>query len=97
MYGSIAKGSEHAGSDIDLMVVGELASNTQLLTALQAAQTQLARVINPTLYTQAEFTQRVSEGRSFIMRVLEQPKIFVKGADHDIARLTTTSQPGTDR
>lgn len=97
VYGSMAKGSEHAGSDIDLMVVGELASNTQLLTALQSAQTQLGRVINPTLYNQAEFAQRVSEGRSFIMRVLEQPKIFVKGADHDIARLTAISQPGTDR
>lgn len=91
VYGSMAKGNEHAGSDIDLMVVGELTSNTQLLAALQAAQSQLGRVINPSLYTQAEFTQRISEGRSFIMRVLEQPKIFVKGAEHDIARLTAIS------
>jgi predicted nucleotidyltransferase len=97
VYGSIAKGSEHAGSDIDLMVVGELASNTQLLTALQSAQTQLGRVINPTLYSHDEFKQRVSEGRSFIMRVLEQPKIFVKGVEHDIARLSAISQPGTDK
>ncbi|AZP11929.1 nucleotidyltransferase domain-containing protein [Undibacterium parvum] len=97
VYGSIAKGSEHAGSDIDLMVVGELASNAQLLTALQSAQTQLGRVINPTLYSHDEFKQRVSEGRSFIMRVLEQPKIFVKGVEHDIARISAISQPGTDK
>ncbi|MCX7220834.1 MAG: ArsR family transcriptional regulator, partial [Burkholderiales bacterium] len=80
-----------------LMVVGELASNAQLLTALQSAQTQLGRVINPTLYSHDEFKQRVSEGRSFIMRVLEQPKIFVKGVEHDIARLSAISQPGTDK
>lgn len=97
VYGSLAKGSEHAGSDIDLMVVGALASNTQLLTALQSAQTQLGRVINPTLYTQDEFAKRVSEGRSFIMRVLEQPKIFVKGVEHDISRLNAISQAGTNR
>ncbi|MDY7539805.1 nucleotidyltransferase domain-containing protein [Undibacterium sp. 5I1] len=97
VYGSIAKGSEHAGSDIDLMVIGDLSSNTQLLTALLPAQTQLGRVINPTLYTQAEFTQRVSEGRSFIMRVLEQPKIFVKGAEYDIARLTAVRQSSKNR
>ncbi|MDO8651234.1 MAG: transcriptional regulator [Undibacterium sp.] len=85
VYGSLTKSSEHAGSDINLMMVGALASNTQLLTALQAAQSQLGRVINPTLYTQGEFTQRVSKDISFILRVLEQPIIFVKGADHDIA------------
>lgn len=86
----MAKSSEHAGSDIDLMAVGELASNTRILAALQAAQSQLGRV-NPSLYTQAEFAQRISEGRSFIMRGLEQSKIFVKGTEHDIARLSTIS------
>ncbi|MGL6040922.1 MAG: nucleotidyltransferase domain-containing protein, partial [Deefgea sp.] len=38
VYGSVAKGNEHAASDIDLMVVGELVSHSQLLAALLPAQ-----------------------------------------------------------
>lgn len=43
VYGSLAKGTEHAGSDVDLMVIGTLASNAQLLEALLPAQAQRVR------------------------------------------------------
>jgi predicted nucleotidyltransferase len=97
VYGSLAKGSEHAGSDVDLMVIGSVPSNAQLLEVLLPAQAQLGRVINPTLYTPDEFAQRVREGKSFIMRVLEQPKIFIKGEMDDITRLARAGEPGPDR
>jgi predicted nucleotidyltransferase len=87
VYGSLAKGSERADSDIDLMVISEVSSNGALLEALAPASAQLGRTINPTLYTPEEFAQRVTDGKSFILRVLEQPKIFVKGAEHDVTRL----------
>jgi predicted nucleotidyltransferase len=87
VYGSIAKGSEHSGSDIDLMVIGKSISNAELLAALAPAERALGRTVNPTLYSVEEFAQRVKEQKSFIMRVLEQPKIFVKGLPHDLARL----------
>lgn len=94
VYGSLAKGTEHAGSDVDLMVIGALPSNAGLLEALMPAQAQLGRAVNPTLYTPDEFAQRVRDGRSFILRVLEQPKIFVKGGEHDISRLGGAGQSG---
>ncbi len=94
VYGSLAKGTEHAGSDVDLMVIGALPSNAELLEALMPAQAQLGRAVNPTLYTPDEFAQRVRDGRSFILRVLEQPKIFVKGDEHDISRLGGAGQSG---
>ena len=97
IYGSLAKGAEHAGSDIDLMVIGTLPSNAQLLEALLPAQAQLGRVVNPTLYTPDEFAQRVRDGKSFIMRVLEQPKILVKGTKHDIFQIGGAGEPGPDR
>ncbi|MGS0743607.1 nucleotidyltransferase domain-containing protein [Glaciimonas sp. GG7] len=87
VYGSLAKGSEHADSDVDLMIIGRLPSNAELLELLLPVQTELGRVVNPTLYTPDEFAQRVHDGKSFIMRVLEQPKIFVKGTEHDIAQI----------
>jgi hypothetical protein len=86
IYGSIAKGTDHAGSDIDVMIIGTLLSNAQLLDALMPASEQLDRAINPTLYSPAEFAQRVNAGQSFISRVLEQPKIFVKGSEHDVSQ-----------
>lgn len=88
VYGSIAKGTERADSDVDLMVIGALPSNAQLLEALLPAQAQLGRVVNPTLYTPEEFIQRVRDGRSFIARVLEQPKIFVKGSEQMTQRVS---------
>ncbi|MGS0743368.1 nucleotidyltransferase domain-containing protein [Glaciimonas sp. GG7] len=87
IYGSMAKGTEHAGSDVDLMVIGAVSSNAELLEALFPAQVQLGRLVNPTFYSANEFAQRVRDSGSFIARVLEQPKIFVKGSEYDITRL----------
>lgn len=86
VYGSIARGDEHAGSDIDLLVIGNTVAHATLLDTLAPAGEQLGRMINPTLYTQEEFAQRVRDGKSFVMRVLAQPKIFVQGSDHDVSR-----------
>ena len=97
VYGSMAKGSEQAHSDIDLMVIGKEISNATLLEALQPLQQQLGRTVNPTLYTPAEFVQRVRDGKSFVVRVLEQPKIFVKGTEDELIRLTGTGESGAHR
>jgi predicted nucleotidyltransferase len=98
VYGSLAKGQEHAGSDIDLMVIGSLASNAELLASLASAEQVLGRSLHPTLYNANEFAQRVQEQKSFIMRVLEQPKIFVKGSEHDLVRLGQgTAESGQSR
>lgn len=97
IYGSLAKGTEHAGSDVDLMVIGSLPSNVQLLELLLPTHALMGRVVNPTLYTAAEFSQRVQVGKSFIVRVLEQPKVFVKGNEHDISRIGSAGEPGPDR
>ena len=87
IYGSIAEGTDHAGSDIDLMVIGSITSTAQVLEALAPAQVELCRTINPTLYSPEEFLQRVRESRSFILRVLAKPKLFVKGAEDDLDRI----------
>ena len=88
VYGSVAKGTEQAGSDIDLMVIGDIASNAALLDTLAPASIELGRPINPTLYTRKEFVQRVSDGKSFIERVLAQPKLFLVGSDDIITQLS---------
>jgi len=88
VYGSVADGTEHAGSDIDLMVIAPSLSNGELLSELAPAQAALGRTVNPTLYTPGEFVQRVRERRSFILRVLAKPKMFIKGAEHELTQIS---------
>jgi len=73
IYGSMAKQTDTARSDIDLMMVGDdlrLADVLELLVPLEA---ELGRKINPTCYTPAEYDRRRGEPDSFVNRVLAQP------------------------
>jgi predicted nucleotidyltransferase len=79
VYGSVAKRSEHAGSDVDVMIVSDALSFAEVMAALAAAQVRLSRVINPTIYTSAEFATRRAQPDSFVNRVLAQPYEVVAG------------------
>ena len=79
IYGSVAQGTEHAGSDVDLMLVGDDMSYSEVMELLAPAEKQLGRTINPTLYTVAEFTDRKNSHQPFITRVIEQPKLWLMG------------------
>jgi predicted nucleotidyltransferase len=79
IYGSIAKETETAKSDIDVMLVGEKLTLAKVLKLLLPLEPQLGRKINPTLYTPAEFKRRRTEGGSFVNRVLAQPILAVIG------------------
>ncbi|MCX7546226.1 nucleotidyltransferase domain-containing protein [Marinicella gelatinilytica] len=81
IYGSVAKGSEHAGSDIDLMVIAEDLSYTLLMETLADAEQQLGRPINPTIYSPNEFQKRIKNNQNFITRVLSQDILWIKGEE----------------
>lgn len=79
VYGSVAKGTEHAQSDIDLMLVAEDLSYTELMEALSVAEKQLGRFINPTTYNNQEMQKRIEQKQSFITRVLSHDVLWLKG------------------
>ncbi len=79
VYGSIAKGTAHAGSDIDLMLIGEGLHYSEVVALLLPVETQLGRTINPTLYSRAEWLAKRTEGNSFVLRVEAQEKIDILG------------------
>lgn len=72
VYGSIAKGNEHAGSDVDVMLVGDNLSYSETMQLLETAELQLQRTVNPTIYTPKEFAQRLAQGQGFLTTVMEQ-------------------------
>lgn len=84
IFGSVAKGSDTAASDIDVLVVGDDMAYADLFNALSAAEETLGRKINPTLYGTAEFGRKVRDDNHFVTRVLAQPKIFLIGTEDDL-------------
>ena len=85
IYGSVAKRSEHAASDIDLLVVSDAVTYGQLISALQPAESQLGRRINPTLYSPGDIRNRLSQGNTFLTRILDQPLIWLIGSKHELS------------
>lgn len=85
IYGSVAKQTDTAQSDIDLMLVGENLTLNEILTLLMPLETQLGRKINPSSYTPAEYARRLAEPDSFVNRVLAQPILPLIGKDSDRA------------
>lgn len=83
VYGSVAKGTDKAGSDIDLMIMSETLSFPEILEAI-GEDTGLGRAVNPSIYKRVEFEKKAAEEGGFLARVLEGPKLFLIGADHDI-------------
>lgn len=83
VFGSIASGTQQAGSDIDLMLIGEI--GLRALSGLMAEmRLTLGREINPHVLTVGDFVERRNRGEHFIVSVLESPKLFIKGAENDL-------------
>jgi predicted nucleotidyltransferase len=86
VYGSIAAGTERAGSDVDLMVLGS-ADFGDLARLLAAAQNTLRRDVNPTVLTPKDFARQLSSGDGFAKSVAKGARLWVKGGESDFAEL----------
>jgi uncharacterized protein len=86
IYGSVAKLAQRTGSDVDVMVVGEPAFG-EVVSSLGSAQEALARDINPTVYSPAEFRSKLKAGHHFLTAVIGAERLFLIGDDHELARL----------
>lgn len=84
IYGSVSKGSETKSSDIDLMLIGSDLSYGLVVEVLMPLEESLQRSINPTIYEMKDFLAKIENDNSFITRVMEQPKIMIKGNEDDI-------------
>ena len=83
VYGSIARGEEHATSDVDLMVIGKVGLG-DLSPPLRRTENRLGREVNVTCYSVDEFRKKVTEGDHFLRTVLKGSLHFVKGEPRDL-------------
>ncbi len=85
VYGSVARRTDTARSDLDLMVVSDTLSYPDVFRAVQSAERVLARPVNPTVLTLAEWRAKRARRGSFAARVAEGPRLFVIGSDDALA------------
>jgi predicted nucleotidyltransferase len=93
VYGSVAKGTDNAQSDIDLMVIGDDLSYSDLYAGLQKAEHVLRRPVNPTFLPFDDWWRKASTKDSVIAKIDAQPKIFIVGSQADLnkwAKKTST-------
>jgi predicted nucleotidyltransferase len=82
LYGSLARGTEGADSDIDLLLVSDELALEDLYRLFWPVEERLARSIHPTLYTTEEFQRRRDQGNAFVKKVLAGPHIVLKEDHH---------------
>ncbi len=83
IFGSTSRGGLDQISDIDVFVIGEV-TFTEVSKALHSIQTTLGRNISPVVYSDNEFSLKVSQRNHFIMNVLERPIIMLIGGEDDL-------------
>jgi predicted nucleotidyltransferase len=85
VFGSVAKGTHHAGSDIDLMVIGDDLNYADLYVSLQRAESKLYRPIKPLFLSLNDWRRKLAETESFVQKINGQPKILIIGSEREIA------------
>lgn len=84
VYGSVAKGTDTARSDIDLMVIGDELNYSDLYTAAQSAEDKLRRKVNPTFLSPKDWQRKASDSGSVVSKINASPKIFIIGSEQDL-------------
>ena len=83
VFGSIARGEEKAGSDVDLMVIGQLGLRG-LSRLLSGIEEKIGREVNPHVLREEEFRKRIRAKEHFVSSVMESPKIFIIGSQREL-------------
>jgi hypothetical protein len=69
VFGSMTKGTHHAGSDVDLMVIGDDLDYAGLYSSLQRAELKLHRPIKPLFMSTSDWQQERAEKDSFVQKI----------------------------
>lgn len=87
LFGSLAKGEYRGDSDVDVMVLGSIEGRAVSARVSRLADSAVGREINYVLYTSDEIQRRVRDRNHFVMRVIEEPKIFLVGDERELSRV----------
>jgi predicted nucleotidyltransferase len=88
IFGSMAAGTQTSESDIDICVVGDV-SLLEVVKALAKVKDNLGRELNPVVITTEKLKEKAVQQDRFVMRMLSEPKLFLKGDEDEFAKLVT--------
>ena len=86
VYGSVAKGTDTAQSDIDVMIISDGLTYSDVFPAIVEVEGRMGRKVNPSLFGEEELRRKHKEKNAFVTRTLEQPKIFLIGSNGDLPK-----------
>jgi predicted nucleotidyltransferase len=86
VFGSMASGKQHAGSDLDICVLGDV-ELFDLVKALGPVQEQLRIETNPVVMKSAKFRDQLKAHDRFVQRIFDEQKIFVIGDGDEFRKL----------
>lgn len=87
VFGSMASGKQHAKSDLDICVLGDV-ELLDVVMALAPVQESLRREINPVVMSAKQFANDLATHELFAERLVAEPKIFVIGDEYEFRKLT---------
>ncbi len=83
LYGPYGRGDEEVGSDIELMIIGDIDCD-MLDELLEGLERRLDLTINCIVYGPEEFDEKVKAGNRFLLDVLEDDFIMLIGRRDDL-------------
>lgn len=91
IYGSFAKSEESILSDIDLCLIVNIGNFNESIFIEKTSdlERKVTREINYIHYSEEEFYKREREKDSFILSILDDQKIMLKGEESELQRFTS--------
>jgi DNA-binding transcriptional ArsR family regulator len=93
VFGSVAKGIEHADSDLDLFVIGT-AGYSLVSERVHAAEGRLGRKVQTLYFDTNSPADRVSLRKSSMQAMLSGPRLFVIGNESQLQRYLSDEGKG---
>lgn len=85
IYGSFAKGTEGAKSDIDLFIVGKV-DEKKFISAINRIEKKTGREVSYIIWTREEFRKNALERHHLLLNILANPVIWIKGDESEFRR-----------
>ena len=82
IFGSVARGTENVGSDVDLLILGDVDFGS-VVDALHGVQKRLGREVNAKVFSPKEWRARVKRNDPFASEILAGAKILLIGGEDD--------------
>lgn len=83
IFGSFAKKEEDSFSDIDLMIIGN-PNEDDFFDKISDLEKRINREINYHIFSDADWKKNIKEKNSFVLSILNSPRIFIFGNENEL-------------